>query len=110
MGLSGLGLCALAQTTMGSSWRVGIDRNQRTDLVSTGIYRVIRNPTYLGLHLVDLGFWLVWPTTMVAAYFVLFFVIMDIQVRCEEEHLLSLHGEAFASYARGTWRYVPWIY
>lgn len=110
VGVVGLGLCAIAQVTMGSSWRVGIDIDHRTDLVTGGIYRWIRNPTYLGLHVMNLGLWLIWPTTLVAAYAVLFFVVMDIQVRAEEEHLASSHGDAYRAYAARTWRYVPRLY
>ena len=110
LGVLGLGLCALAQSTMGSSWRVGIDTDGRTDLVTGGIYRWIRNPTYVGLHLVNLGLWLIWPTTLVAAYAVLFFVVMDIQVRAEEEHLAASQGDAYHAYAARTWRYVPKLY
>ncbi len=110
LGLGGLAVCAVAQATMGTSWRVGIDSERRTDLVTGGIYRCIRNPTYLGLHLVNLGLWLIWPTTIVASYAATFFLVMDIQVRAEEEHLGNAHGEAYRSYVGRSWRYVPWIY
>lgn len=109
LGAAGLALCRLAQATMGSSWRVGIDSERPSVLVTAGIYRWIRNPTYLGLHLVNLGLWLIWPTTLVAAYVVLFFIVMDIQVRCEEEFLLDLHGDEFRIYLSHTRRYLPWI-
>lgn len=95
---------------MGASWRVGIDSARRTELVTRGIFTRIRNPTYLGLHMVNMGFWLIWPTTLVAAYAVLFFVVMDIQVRAEEEHLGKLHGETYRAYVARTRRYLPWIY
>lgn len=110
MGVVGLSVCALAQATMGSSWRVGIDERRSTDLVTSGVYRWIRNPTYVGLHLVSAGLWLIWPTTLVACYGLLFFVIMDIQVRCEEGYLIAAHGDKYRSYAERTWRYVPRVY
>ncbi len=110
VGLAGLALCALAQTTMGSSWRVGIDEGRRTDLVTRGIYRWIRNPTYVGLHAVSAGMWLIWPTTLVASYAAFFFLTMDIQVRCEEEHLAAAHGAEYWRYVEKTWRYVPGLY
>lgn len=110
VGLAGLALCALAQLTMGGAWRVGIDHERSTDLVTSGIYRLVRNPTYVGIFVTNAGIWLVWPTTLVAAYAVLVFVIMEMQVRCEEEHLVATHGDAFTQYARRSWRYVPWVY
>ncbi len=110
VGILGLAICALAQRTMGQSWRVGIDEVRRTDLVTRGIFRYVRNPTYLGLNLVNVGFWLIWPTAAVAIFVLTFSIVMEIQVRCEEVHLLCLHGEAFRAYRNRTWRYLPWIY
>lgn len=110
LGVLGLVVCALAQAAMGASWRVGIDNARRTELVTRGIFARIRNPTYVGLHLVNVGLWLIWPTTLVAAYAVLFFVVMDIQVRAEEEHLSKLHGETYLAYVARTRRYLPWLY
>lgn len=109
LGAAGLALCRLAQATMGSAWRVGIDSERPGILVTGGIYRWIRNPTYLGLHLVNVGLWLIWPTSLVAGYVVLFFIVMDIQVRCEEEFLLDRHGDDFRMYLSHTRRYLPWL-
>jgi protein-S-isoprenylcysteine O-methyltransferase Ste14 len=110
LGLLGLGICALAQVTMGHSWRVGIDAKRRSALVTKGIYRWIRNPTYLGLHVMNLGVWFVWPTTMVAGYVLVFILVLEFQVRCEEEHLVKVHGASFKRYVGETWRYLPWVY
>jgi protein-S-isoprenylcysteine O-methyltransferase Ste14 len=110
VGIGGLALCFLAQATMGSSWRVGIDADHETGLVTRGIFGLVRNPTYVGLHLVSVGLFLIWPTTLAAIYGVLFFVIMDIQVRCEEEHLSRTHGDLYRAYVKRTWRYVPRVY
>ena len=58
----------------------------------------------------NLGVWLIWPTTLVAGYSVLFFIVMDIQVRAKEEHLGKTHREAFRAYAGRSWRYLPRLY
>jgi protein-S-isoprenylcysteine O-methyltransferase Ste14 len=110
LGLLGLGLCLVAQLTMGSSWRVGIDKEHQTTLITHGVYRLIRNPTYVGLFSLNLGVWFIWPSPAMAFYWLLFFVAIEIQVRCEEEHMENLHGDTFTAYAARTRRYIPWIY
>lgn len=110
VGLGGLVLCYVAQTTMGTSWRVGIDEENRTPLVTTGIFGYVRNPTYLGLFLVNAGFWLIWPTCTVATFGLLFGFFLETQVRCEEQHLLTDHGDAYQRYLTRTKRYFPGVY
>ena len=110
MGLAGLVLCAIAQRTMSASWRVGIDENGNTDLVTHGVFRWVRNPTYAGLHVTLLGVWIVWPSCAIAFYAVFFFVVMELQVRHEEEHLETLHGDNYKQYVEQTKRYVPGVY
>jgi len=110
VGMAGLTLCGVAQRTMGSAWRVGIDEENRTELVVVGMYRVIRNPTYLGLFLVDAGLMLIWPTCSVALFVLAFYLMLEVQVRCEEQHLLRLHGDTYREYLKRSWRYLPGIY
>ena len=109
-GLSGLSFCLYAQIKMGKSWRVGIDEKKKTELVTTGLYRLIRNPTYLGLFMLNAGVWLIWPTWTIFFLNVLFIIFLEIQVRCEEDFLLSSHGAEYAEYMRRTKRYIPFVY
>lgn len=107
LGIAGLGLCALAQRTMGTAWRVGIDQECRTELVTGGLYGLVRNPTYLGIHLMNAGFWLIWPTAAVALFAFTYFLTMEFQVRAEEDFLIARHGEAYRAYLRRVPRYLP---
>lgn len=109
-GLVGLSFCLYAQIKMGCSWRVGIDEKVKTDLITTGVYKYIRNPTYLGLYLLNLGVWLIWPTWTIFLLNLVFILFLDIQVRCEEDYLLKVHGDRFSEYKSGTKRYIPFIY
>jgi protein-S-isoprenylcysteine O-methyltransferase Ste14 len=110
VGVMGLALCRSAQVTMGSAWRVGIDEDRSTELVETGAFRYVRNPTYSGLFLLVFGVWLIWPTPLVALVGLLFVVLLEVQVRSEERFLLERHGERYATYQARTKRYVPWVY
>ena len=109
-GLAGLSLCLYAQLKMGESWRVGIDEKIRTQLITTGLYQFIRNPTYLGIILLNIGVWLIWPTWTIFLLNILFTLFLEIQVRCEEDHLILIHGEQYMEYKKRTKRYLPYIY
>lgn len=109
-GLMGLSLCAYAQHKMGKSWRVGIDEESTTDLITTGVYKFIRNPTYLGLFILIAGVWLIWPTWTVFVLYLLFLLLLEIQVRCEEDYLTVTHGDEYLEYKLKTKRYIPFIY
>lgn len=110
IGLAGLSFCLYAQIKMGNSWRVGIDEKVKTELVTTGIYRFVRNPTYLGLFLLNLGTWLIWPTWSVFLFNTIFVLFFEVQVRCEEDYLYSVHGEKYMEYRKKTKRYIPFLY
>lgn len=110
IGLAGLSLCLYAQVKMGSSWRVGIDEKVPTDLVTTGLYQFIRNPTYVGLFILILGVWLIWPTWTIFLLNFCFVIFLEIQVRCEEDFLLLTHGQEYSDYKNRTKRYFPFLY
>ncbi|MCB1173956.1 MAG: isoprenylcysteine carboxylmethyltransferase family protein [Leptospiraceae bacterium] len=110
IGLAGLALCRIAQQQMGAAWRVGLDTNKHSELIQSGLYKYIRNPTYTGLFILHSGLFLIWPTVAMGFYCLLFSLFIEIQVRCEEEFLTNRHGNAYLIYAKQSWRYVPYLY
>ena len=88
----------IAQAQMGASWRIGIDSANRTELVSKGLFSISRNPIFLATRLALLGFFLVAPNAATLALLAASEVIIQVQVRLEEKHLLGLHGAAYEQY------------
>ena len=43
---------------MGKSWRIGIDTENKTDLVEKGLFTVSRNPIFFGMRMALFGFFL----------------------------------------------------
>lgn len=97
---------AVAQVQMGASWRIGIDKKNRTELVEKGLFKVSRNPIFLGMRLALLGFFLTIPNAVTLLTLVLGDVLMQIQVRLEEEHLRGLHGEKYSEFCRRVRRWI----
>lgn len=89
----------LAQHQMGSSWRIGIDHERSTALVSRGVFALSRNPIFLGMRFALLGAVLMVPNAATLAIAVAGELLMQVQTRLEESHLRGLHGTAYASYA-----------
>jgi len=95
-----------AQAQMGESWRIGIDEKNRTALVQRGVFKVSRNPIFLGMMTTLGGLFLVIPNAVTLLTFVLGVVVINVQVRLEEEHLKTLHGDDFVSYCRRVRRWL----
>ena len=106
--IAGIAGALAAQITMGDSWRVGVDKSERTSLVTNGIYQWVRNPIFSFIGISILGYALVIPNLWVLLAMVLVFVGVQIQVRfVEEPYLLTLHGEKYQSYAASIGRFLP---
>jgi len=96
----------VAQVQMGESWRIGVDNENRTKLVRTGVFRVSRNPIFLGMMITMLGLLLVIPNAFTLMTFVLGVVLINVQVRLEEEYLKTTHGDEYVSYMRQVRRWL----
>ncbi|MGH3992283.1 MAG: methyltransferase family protein, partial [Pseudonocardiaceae bacterium] len=84
-----------AQLAMGRSWRIGVDEEERTDLVTGGPFTVVRNPIYSAMLPTVAGLTLLVPSVVALAGFALLVIALEIQVRVvEEPHLLRAHGDA----------------
>ena len=48
--------------TGSTGWRIGVDRRERTDLVTTGVFAHVRNPIVTAMVVAQLGIVLLVPT------------------------------------------------
>jgi protein-S-isoprenylcysteine O-methyltransferase Ste14 len=89
---------AIAQMQMGDSWRIGIDPDAKTELVANGAFRISRNPIFLGMRITLLGLFLASPNVLTLMIAIVGDVLMQVQVRIEEEYLESIHADAYLDY------------
>jgi protein-S-isoprenylcysteine O-methyltransferase Ste14 len=94
------------QEDMAASWRIGIAA-EHTELVTTGLFRFCRNPIYLGLQVALAAFVFLLPGHLSLGLLVLGVVLLHVQARLEEDHLLARHGGAYAAYRARVGRFLP---
>ncbi|MCP5179849.1 MAG: isoprenylcysteine carboxylmethyltransferase family protein [Pseudomonadales bacterium] len=97
-----------AQAIMGRSWRIGIDNTHPGTLVAHGPFRMSRNPIFLGLRINLLGVFLVIPDATTLCVFVAAEILLQVQVRLEEQYLAARHGAAYADYRGRVARWFGW--
>ena len=97
---------AISVWTMKDSWRAGVSPTDKTELVTTGIYQISRNPAFLGFDLVYIGVCLMffnWVLLLVSVFAMLMFHLQIVNV--EEEFLLDSFGEDYIAYKKKVNRY-----
>ncbi|AGA30793.1 methyltransferase family protein [Singulisphaera acidiphila] len=80
------------------------------ELVTGGLYRVIRHPSYLGLLLGLFGWVLVFRSAVGVLVSLLLLPPLVARMNSEEALLESEFGERYADYRRRTWRLLPFLY
>lgn len=97
-----------AQMALGASWRIGVDDTERTALVTTGLYRWVRNPIFTAVVVTFLGLTFMVPNLVALIGWMLALTGIQTQVRLiEEPHLHRLHGEPYDRYTATVGRFLP---
>lgn len=108
LAIAGIVATFLAQLAMGASWRVGVDPEERTALVTDGPFALVRNPIFSAMLPATLGLVLLVPSWIALLAFAGLLAAIELQVRAvEEPYLLRTHGTAYADYAMRVGRFAP---
>jgi protein-S-isoprenylcysteine O-methyltransferase Ste14 len=107
---AGIAATLSAQLAMGTSWRIGVDESERTELVTTGPFALVRNPIFAAMIPTAVGLVLLVPSWIAILGLVGLVAALELQVRIvEEPYLLRAHGDAYAAYAARTGRFAPGV-
>jgi protein-S-isoprenylcysteine O-methyltransferase Ste14 len=79
-------------------------------LVTTGVYRVIRHPSYLGLLIMSFGWALAFRSGVGVLLAALLIPPLLARIHAEEMLLRSQFSQEYDSYCARTWRLIPWLY
>ena len=92
---------------MKDNWRAGVQREEKTNLVTTGIYSISRNPAFLGFDLMYIGILFAffnWYLCLATSFVIVIFHLQIVNV--EEDFLVEVFGEEYLKYRAKVCRYL----
>ena len=95
---------SVAQYQMSNSWRIGIDENNKTELITKGLFSYSRNPIFLGMIISVAGIFFILPNALTFFLMLATYIVIQIQIRLEEKFLEKQHGQEYLSYKQTTKR------
>ena len=88
------------------SWRVGVLEEQKTELITTGIYRFTRNPYFVSYLLTLVAYTVLLQNVILLGLSIVGFGCVHRMVMKEEAYLYSVHGDAYLQYRMKVPRYI----
>ena len=98
-------LFAFALASFKDAWRIGVDHKKTNTLITTGVFKYTRNPTYLAIFLLFLGYFLSYANFFFLGSVLFIFFAFNHQIRKEEKLLELLFKESYLDYKKHTSKY-----
>jgi len=92
---------------MGKSWRMGINPQEKTQLIVSGPYAYVRHPIYAIQSLMLIASMLLLPSPLMLIGCILMMTFLQWEARREEKYLAIHHGNGYLDYCRQTGGFVP---
>lgn len=106
LGMLGDFIFLLAVLRMKDSWRAGIPDKDKTELVTSGIYKYSRNPAFLGFDFMYLGVMLMYCNGLTVLFTLFAVVMLHMQILQEEKYLAATFDEKYQAYKSRVFRYL----
>ena len=103
---AGVAVFMLSVLQMKDNWRAGVQKEEKTMLVTTGIYSISRNPAFLGFDLMYTGILFTYFNWCLCAATVIAVLLFHLQiVKAEENFLTEAFGNEYRQYKSKVCRY-----
>ena len=106
LGFVGDILFTVSVVTMKDSWRAGIAENDKTEMITSGIYSISRNPAFLAFDCVYVGLLLIAFNWFLLAFSVFAMTMLHLQILQEETFLSKTFGAEYNIYKSKVRRYL----
>ena len=105
-GIIGDTVFGVAVYTMKDSWRAGIPENDKTTIVTDGIYSLSRNPAFLRFDLVYIGILFMFFNWTLLIFTIFSILMLHLQILQEEKFLPTVFGDDYIDYSKRVCRYI----
>lgn len=99
-------ISAAALVHLKDSWRVGVLEDEKTDLVTDGIYRISRNPYFLSYIIMFFAYAILLQNILLFGLLFIGIIFIHNMIKKEEEFLVKQHGDNYKDYMKKTARYL----
>ncbi len=107
LGMMGDIIFIISVLTMKESWRAGVSYEEKTDLITDGIYQISRNPAFLGSDLVYTGMCFMFFNPVLVVISLLAIIMFHLQIKYVEEPFLKQEfKEQYLQYYQQVNRYI----
>lgn len=91
---------------MKDSWRAGIAENDKTEIITKGVYGISRNPAFLAFDCVYIGLLLMYFNVVLLIFSVFAMIMLHLQILQEEQYLAKVFGDDYIHYKNRVCRYL----
>lgn len=95
----------LGMVTLNDSWRAGIPAEDKTKFVHRGIYKISRNPAFLGFDLIYIGTTMTFFNVLLLTAALLAIISLHMLIYEEEKFLSKRFGQEYLEYKEKVARY-----
>jgi protein-S-isoprenylcysteine O-methyltransferase Ste14 len=96
--------------TLGRLYSAEVTLQKNHQLITSGLYRYIRHPRYLGGIIYTIGISFLFRSWIGIAGIILSLSVIFLRIRNEEALMHEEFGQEWELYCKGSWRLIPFIY
>jgi protein-S-isoprenylcysteine O-methyltransferase Ste14 len=106
----GFGLMQWAEAELGRQFSINVTLQTDHQLITSGPYRYVRHPRYLGIFAFTLGVAFTFDSLLGTLLAVGLLIVLLWRIGTEETLMRQAFGSDWTAYAQRSWRFIPFVY
>lgn len=106
----GFGMMQWAEAELGRQFSINVTLQTDHQLITSGPYRYVRHPRYVGIFTFNLGVALTFNSLLAVILAFGLLIVLIWRIGTEEAMLRRAFGSDWTAYAQRSWRFIPFVY